>query len=259
MSNKYTPNGISFLQIKKYAKRLKKESSFSNQQALDQETKENTSFESWNELIEYDKNRGNSFNKIKIKDLSFVVYNDKPLIPFYFEIGLNQKTILPIKMFHIFKKVLIITPKRIKIRWEKDILDLGIKNTTVTSFFLMKNIDISYFDCVFFDEDFPNKSFFNKIDSIISNNKNVVYFLNQPYLEYNKITPILLKHIDKTHLKRKKTMTFDLESQPLEINYHQNDFLNFFKDIKTKNIKTKIFTNQKSKKEQIKNNYKKNF
>jgi hypothetical protein len=80
IKNKFAPNGIPFLQLKKYAKKLQKLNSFTHQEALDQITKEKTNFNTWDDLNKYCNSKGKSIGKFKIKKQSIVIYGDKNCI-----------------------------------------------------------------------------------------------------------------------------------------------------------------------------------
>lgn len=89
ITNKYTPNGISIPQIKKYAKKLQKSSDLSYQQALDQVINEKTTYSSWNELKTFCDSQGGSIAKIKVREHEHVIFNDKNAIYFHYDIGMD--------------------------------------------------------------------------------------------------------------------------------------------------------------------------
>lgn len=80
IKNKFAPNGISFLQLKKYAKKLQKLNSLTHQEALDQITKEKTSFQNWDQLNNYCNSKGKSIGKFQTKEESIVIYGKKNCI-----------------------------------------------------------------------------------------------------------------------------------------------------------------------------------
>lgn len=128
MSNQeYAPNGVSFAQIKKYAKRLKKESDLTSQQALNQKTKELTDFNCWEELVEYNKKRGGSLSKIKQGEKTCVIYADKPVYLLDFVLGSGAKSLI----LTTHKKMLYITTERIVPSVKKNIENFGLDHDKV--------------------------------------------------------------------------------------------------------------------------------
>ena len=152
--HEYAPNGVSFDQIKKYAKRLKKESHLTNQQALNQKTKELTDFNCWEDLVEYNKKRGGCLSKFKKDDSTRVIYADKPVYLLDFLVGSGSKTLV-LKKTNT-NKMLYITAPSIVPQIKKDIQLLGLNPDNViiqTINDVYKNgINESDFDMIVLDE-----------------------------------------------------------------------------------------------------------
>ena len=78
--NKYTPNGISLDQIKKYAKKMKKEKSISLNEAMDLVTEDKTNIPTWKAMIKELNKKGGSIAKIKIEECDHVIYGNKNIL-----------------------------------------------------------------------------------------------------------------------------------------------------------------------------------
>lgn len=171
MIQKYTQNGISFSQLKKYAKKLKKETELTSQQALNSVVSQYTSFSSWEKLNEYDKSRENSFCKLKFNDKNYTIYNDKP---FLFLENINYSGYNPTPLFLNKKNIAIITENSIISQWKK-IIDP--ETTTVYSFhdFLNNNTE---FELIYVDELHIRKSVFEFLMKLKAKHKNTLILIN---------------------------------------------------------------------------------
>jgi hypothetical protein len=81
---KYTPCGLSIQQLKKDAKKIKKNESIKMSNALNIVSEKYTSFKKWSHLIDSCSSNGDSLHCLKIKDIDgkinkFVTFKDKPI------------------------------------------------------------------------------------------------------------------------------------------------------------------------------------
>tara|TARA_Y100001960_G_scaffold33452_1_gene29852 strand:+ start:6739 stop:7374 length:636 start_codon:yes stop_codon:yes gene_type:complete len=199
----YTPNGISFEQIKKSAQKLKKQSDLTRQQALNQVVRDKTTFPSWEKLLEIDKKRLGSFAKIKTDKRDIVLFNEKPIIQisnFY----KNELAIL--KQFYYKKKTAVISHNSFNHVVKNCIKPYDLFYTNFGSFDYVILSDLDDFD----------KHAMQEVDKIIDDNKNTVFVfataLSINHLPiFNKVNcavtvePLTIK-------KEKKFVTFDIES-----------------------------------------------
>lgn len=166
MSKKeFAPNGVSFEQIKKYAKRLKKESSLTNQQALNQIVKEQTNFNNWEQLINYNKSRLGCLGKISQGENTTVIYGDKPVYLMDFNVGTGAKSLIFKKQCN---KMLFVTEKVIVPSVKRDIkaLDIDPDKVIITTFdkLYKKDIRNDDIDMIVLDEFHLSKI---KIDAVL--------------------------------------------------------------------------------------------
>lgn len=108
MTIQYSPNGVSFAQLKKDAKKIKKEQSITHLEALDIATKNKTKFSSWEKLEEYVKKQNGTLIKMNIFDSQQVLYKKNNLISIVLRPG-GGKTLGMLKILqdnaNKFKKV----------------------------------------------------------------------------------------------------------------------------------------------------------
>lgn len=180
------PNGVSFTQIKKYAKRLKKESNLSSQEALNQVTKELTQFDCWEALIEYNKKRGGSLGKIKTIDRDVVIYADKPI--YIMKSMLHKK--VGFSLISKNKKLLYITNPRMIEQTKKTMSDLSIDPEMIiikTFHDIFKNgINENDIDVIYIDEAFITDMSFNAIKTCYEfgiKHRVIVFHLHNMILE----------------------------------------------------------------------------
>lgn len=140
-TNQYAPNGVSFYQIKKDAKKLKKKTEITQQQALNKVTLELTGFDSWEDLLDYDKDQGTSIAKITlfkeddkeegkiVKERHKIIYADQPVFLADFVTGSGAKTFI---LNNKTKKILYVTSKNTVSSVKKTIVDLGLENEDIT-------------------------------------------------------------------------------------------------------------------------------
>lgn len=179
MVQQYTQNGISFSQLKKYAKKLKKETELTNQQALNSVVSQYTSFSSWEKLNEYDKSREHSFCKLKFNDKNYTIYNDKPFL-FLENIGCYGKSF---NSFILNKKnIAIITEKSIVPQWEK-IIDTG--TTTIYSLYDFLNNN-TQFDLIYVDELHIRKNLFEFLMKLKIRHNNTLILIDYRTFESTK-------------------------------------------------------------------------
>lgn len=77
---KFTPEGVSFKQIKQDAKRLSKKTDLTYQQALNQIVSEKTQFASWEKLNKHCDELGGSIIKYSYQSLTEAVFANRPLV-----------------------------------------------------------------------------------------------------------------------------------------------------------------------------------
>lgn len=146
----FAPNGLSFDQIKKYAKRLKKESNLTSQQALNQITQEKTNFSKWEDLVNFNKDKGGSIDKIKQNDKTIIIYGNQPIFLMNYIVGSGAKTFILSKSK---KKILyVVASKHIKSHLLKDVQMFGVEDKVVCKTY-----------CEIYKEDIKNEDY----DSIV--------------------------------------------------------------------------------------------
>ena len=179
MVQQYTQNGISFSQLKKYAKKLKKETELTNQQALNSVVSQYTSFSSWEKLNEYDKSREHSFCKLKFNDKNYTIYNDKP---FLFLENINYYRNKNTPFFFNKKNIAIITEKSIIPQWEK-IIDPKTSNVYSRYNFLNNN---TQFDLIYIDELHIGKNVFEFLIKLKAKHKNTIILIDYITFKFRK-------------------------------------------------------------------------
>lgn len=94
MSNEYAPNGVSFIQIKKDAKKLKKEKEITYLEALDIATRNKTNFPNWKSLEKTIKDFGGTAAKINFYNNNIVLYKKANLMGVYTAAGRGKSLML---------------------------------------------------------------------------------------------------------------------------------------------------------------------
>jgi len=121
MSTEFSPNGVSFTQIKKDAKKLKKEKEITYLEALDLATKNKTNFPRWNDLERFVKSLGGTAAKINFYNNNLVMYKNNNLMGIFTSAGGGKSLMLLEtlnKNYQNYKKVGFINtefePKRLR-------------------------------------------------------------------------------------------------------------------------------------------------
>lgn len=99
MSNQFAPNGVSFNQIKKDAKKIKKTSGKTYLESLDIATQEKTKFTSWKNLDDFVKNQGGTLARLTILNTHQVLYKHHNIVSIDLSSG-RGKTLNLIKLMH---------------------------------------------------------------------------------------------------------------------------------------------------------------
>ena len=145
--SKYTPSGLSISQIKKDAKKLKKESNISLSQALNEITDKYTEFESWNEMQKYFQKTAKIKNLITFKDLDnkkvkINIYENKNVNVIYSPPGTGKSSFV----------------RQISLESNKKILICDIKYNKNSPYKNFKNISIhEYSDLAYNSDEITNK------------------------------------------------------------------------------------------------------
>lgn len=171
MSKKeFAPNGISLNQLKKYAKKLKKESKLTSQQALNQVTNEKTIFSKWEDLISFNKEKGGCLGKIEQNGETTVIYGNQPIFLIHNFVGTGYKTFIlsecknkslyvvqnasirkkvlnDIKMMEIETKIIVKTYHEI---YKEGIVDTDIQSVILDEFHITPISIKALYDCYYF-------------------------------------------------------------------------------------------------------------
>lgn len=94
MSNQFAPNGVSFNQIKKDAKKIKKEGFLTHMEALNLATKNKTDFSTWSALDKFVENQGSTIAKLNVLNTHQVLYKEKNFLSVCLPPGAGKTFIL---------------------------------------------------------------------------------------------------------------------------------------------------------------------
>lgn len=127
--SKYTPNGLSILQIKKDAKKLKKESNISLSEARNQIIQNYTDFNSWNDMMKYFSKFGSINNVFKLKNPNgtnhkIKTYQEKPINIIIARPGSGKSSIVNQIVNNNKNKYLICNINKIELKYYKESSDL---------------------------------------------------------------------------------------------------------------------------------------
>ncbi len=94
MSNQFAPNGVSFNQIKKDAKKIKKEGSLTYLESLNIATQNKTNFPTWKALDEFVKKQGSTIAKLNVLNTHQVLYKKDSILSVCLPPGAGKTFIL---------------------------------------------------------------------------------------------------------------------------------------------------------------------